>query len=100
MHATRLCLALLAATLLTPVGSADLDTTGCTVRTQAATQAGDVYAWGAYEIWQETNGIQGLQRGSSSCESRPSLPADTCYTHSETRRLVLCAQQATLGARP
>lgn len=42
------------------------------------------------ELWQESNGIDGLQRGSSWCTGGPSIPADTCITHSVTFQAVNC----------
>lgn len=82
---------LAALSLLVAGGAAPVDTTGCTVRTVPAEKVGAFYLYGPYEVWQETNGIEGLQRGASSCANGASIPADTCFTHTENRQLQRCA---------
>lgn len=45
----------------------------------------------AYEFWEETNGVAGLQRSESPCIGQPTLPADRCITHTENGALIACA---------
>lgn len=82
------------ATVAPLAGVTATDTTGCNVDTSSTTgdfQMDDerYYSLGV-ELWQESNGVDGLQRSASWCKGRASIPADTCVTHSETGSLVNC----------
>lgn len=63
-----------------PIVSA-VDTSGCFVRTSTeATALGSFYVKGTLgEIWEETNGVDGLQRRDSGCSDGRVIPSDTCY---------------------
>ena len=63
-----------------PVVSA-VDTSGCWVRTSADANAlGSFYVKGTLgEIWEETNGVDGLQRRDSGCSDGRVIASDTCY---------------------
>ena len=75
--------------------------TGCALRTTEATWIAPYYVVGtAAEIWQETNGADGLQRTASSCVGHPALPADTCITHTENQALVACATSYAIALAP
>lgn len=45
----------------------------------------------AYEFWEETNGVAGLQRSDSPCVGHAPIPADRCITHTENNALLACA---------
>jgi len=82
---------ILVVALLAPFAGATADTLGCYVRTSQALALGDHYVYGtAKEIWEETNGIPGLQRADSPCIDGESLPRDLCVIHSENGALVAC----------
>lgn len=66
-------------------------TAPCSPYTYDATEAAGFYAWGA-EIWQESNGIPGLQRTQTVCEDGSSLPKDTCISHKQYFALLSCAE--------
>lgn len=77
--------------LVAPLAGAATDTSGCTVKTTQALAIDDYYVVGtAAEFWQETNGVEGLQRSASPCLGRASIPADTCITHRENGALIAC----------
>lgn len=63
------------------------------IRTTQAFRVGDHYMVGtAAEFWEETNGIDGLQRTTSRCsDGQASIPPDRCITHTENNALVACA---------
>lgn len=64
---------------------------GCRDITQASIQVDKYHMFGtAYEFWEESNGLAGLQRVSTWCAPGYTLPADTCITHSENYALVAC----------
>lgn len=100
MSAEWLAGLLAAASVLVAGGAAPVDATGCNVRTAPAEKAGPFYRYGTYEIWQETNGVGGLQRGESPCGGTRSIEADTCYTHTENRQLQRCAFDRAGDATP
>lgn len=62
------------------------DTDGCDLRTTSALRVGDLYftsvtasTGGVYtEVFQEGNGVDGLQRRSTACEDGSIIPADSC----------------------
>lgn len=71
----------------------------CTPPTQPAFAVGNHYVWVppsgsimgiSVELWQESNGAPGLQRGSTSCVDGTSIPRDTCITHTVTSQLITC----------
>lgn len=94
---TYLCAALLLG--VTPVISAATDTTGCYVKTSAATALGGYYVVGTLgEIWEETNGISGLQRRDSGCDDGRTLASDTCWFMGPDG-LVRCSAQSASSAQ-
>lgn len=75
---TWLCAALLVTGFVT-VASAT-DATGCRVYTTSATKVGDYYLRPTWqEIWEETNGLPGLQMNASGCSGGRIIPSDTCF---------------------
>lgn len=42
------------------------------------------------EVWEEANGVPGLQRVNTICSDGTSIPRDTCILHKETFGLVQC----------
>lgn len=92
----RIVLGLLALAIVAPIAGAATDTRGCYVRTYSALMIGDMYVYGvATEFWEESNGIDGLQRTASPCLEGDPLPADLCITHKENYALVSCASTYT-----
>ena len=100
MNAPKIVIAALALVVVPPAANASVDTDACYVRTTPAfTPDGETYFAGAYasgttvgaEIWQETNGIEGLQKQRTSCSDGRVYEADTCLS---TGGSPTCARQA------
>lgn len=62
----------------------------CTPFTYDATEVAGLYQYGS-ELWQESNGIPGLQRVNTICSDGSSLPRDTCILHKQTSAAATCA---------
>jgi len=79
-----------------PIVSA-VDTSGCSVTTSSgAIPLGQFYVKGTLgEIWEETNGLDGLQRRDSGCNDGRVIPSDTCYYMGPDGLLRCSAQTAT-----
>ena len=73
-------IALLALALAMPIVSATTNTEGCDVTTTPAMELPNgIYMQGtAYNIWQEANGIPGLQFYKTSCDDGREFPRDEC----------------------
>jgi hypothetical protein len=82
-------LVILATTL--PLSGAGAAEGACRVNTYDALDLGGYYLYGtAKEIWQEGNGLPGLQRTASYCEDGTTLAPDACIWHSESFAAIEC----------
>lgn len=75
--------------LAAPIGSAG-GTAACDPNTTTPTaEVAGFYVYGQ-EVWQESNGLPGLQRQYTPCTDG-GIPKDTCFTHKENNALLACA---------
>lgn len=90
-HRSWMALVAMIAAVVPLTGASAADATGCRVTTYTAIESDGYYMYGAKELWEESNGLPGLQRSSSYCIGKSSIPEDTCIVHAETWRAVSCA---------
>ena len=87
--AAALVLAAIAVTTL-PVGSA-ADPSQCFVETTPALALQGYYVRGTlYEVWEEKNGVPGLQMRQSACIGGGFVPPDACVMSTDTSNAALC----------
>ena len=64
--------------------------TGCSPTTTTPTAEAEGFYLYGQELWQESNGLPGLQRHQTPCTDG-SVAKDTCFTHTENNALLACA---------
>lgn len=97
MRTTSVACALLLTGFAFPAVTGSSGTEGCEIHTSKdAISLGGHYVRGSLgEIWEESNGLDGLQRRDSGCIDGRILPADKCW-YMGPYGLVRCTAEAVL----